>query len=78
MEKAVKSYVEKNVQTLKYSKPGQAYAVLKILRCSPAEYEDDDSFVLQNHLDQNLSISQSTELIASHFAKISQEFHPLD
>ena len=78
INKSVENYVEKYVQQLKTCQPGRAYAVLKKLSCAPGDYKDDGSFVLWSHIDNNLSIPQSTEGIASHFAKISSEYPPLD
>ena len=38
---------------------------------------DEGSFTLISHLEENLTIKESAEKIAEHFAKISQEFPPL-
>ena len=48
------------------------------MKAPPGESEDEGSFTLQTHLDQNLSTEESIEKIANFFAKISQEYPPLD
>jgi hypothetical protein len=44
----------------------------------PGDCEDECSFTLAEHLDQNLSIKESVNKIAQHFAAISQEYPPLN
>ena len=39
---------------------------------------DDGSFVLLNHLEEKLTNKEAVERISSHFAKISQQYPPLD
>ena len=49
---------------------------MKNLAAHPGESQDT-TFTLPQHLDQNLSAKQSAEIIAAHFANISQRFPPL-
>ena len=44
----------------------------------PGDCQDEGSFSLSEHLDQNLSNEESTECIATHFANIRQEFSPIN
>ena len=77
-EEAAKRYMTKNVSELKISNPGKAYQILKRMGAPPGESEQEGSFTLQNHTDENLSTEESIERIANFFAEISQEYPPLD
>ena len=44
----------------------------------PGSCNDEGTFTLQNHIEQNLSNDESIEQIAQYFADISQEYPPLD
>ena len=77
-EEAAKRYLEKNVSELKVSNPGKAYKILKRMGAHPSDCDNEGSFTLQNHIDENLSTEQSIERIANFFAEISQEYPPLD
>lgn len=77
-KKAARKYIEKNVADLKYENPGKAYSTLKKMGAAPGDCNDEGSFSLQNHLDRNLTTEQCVEEIADHFARISQEYPPLD
>ena len=72
-----KKYLTKTVNELKFSNPGKMYSILKRLGSKPSESESNGSFSLPLHLEKNLSNNQSAEIIAEHFAAISQEFSPL-
>ena len=39
--------------------------------------QDQNTFTLPNHMDRKLSPDQSVELLADHFAAISQEYDPI-
>ena len=78
MKKAAKDHLDKNVRTLKESDPGKAYATLKKMGAKPGDMLDDGSFTLLNHLEDNLTNTESVEKIANHFARISQEYPPID
>ena len=58
--------------------PGRAYRSLKKLAARPGDCSDEGSFTLSSHVDENLTSIESTERIAEHFAKISQEYPPLN
>ena len=71
-----KKYLNKNLQNIRESKPGQVFKVLKRLGAQPGDCSEGDTFSLPQH--ENLTPEQSAERIAAHFAAISQEFSPLD
>ena len=75
-QQAATSYLEKNVRSLKEDNPGQAYRSLKKLGAQPGDCSEQGSFSLSYHSD--LSTQESTDRIAQHFARISQEFLPLN
>jgi hypothetical protein len=77
-EKAAADYLAKTVRTLKEDDPGKAYRCLKKMAAQPGDNQDEGSFTLLSHLEDNLTPEQSIEKIAQHFAAISQEFLPLD
>ena len=76
-EQKATNFLEKNVTEIKNTNPSKAYSIMKKLGGIPGESENQSGFVLPNHEKQNLSIQESSEAIADHFAKISQEFPPL-
>ena len=72
-------YLQKNLDALRETNPGQAYHILKKMGAQPGDCIDaNNTFTLSNHEDDNLSEEKSAERIAEHFAAISQEFPPLD
>ena len=73
-----KKFLDRNMDALRDSKPGQAYSVLKKLGAQPGDCIDSNVFTLPSHESESLSAAQSAERIAQHFAAISQEFPPLD
>merc|ERR1712096_327187 len=75
---AALNYIERNVTELKKSNPSRAYTVLKQMGAPPGTCDDQGSFTLQNHREQNLTSEQSSEKIAQYFAQISQEYPHLD
>ena len=75
---AAKRYLKKSLESLDTLKMGQAFRVLKNLGAQPGESTDNCSFVLQSHMEANLTAEQSAEKIAAHFSAISQEFPPLN
>ena len=78
MIKAAEEYLTKNSKLLKTSNPSKAYATLKKMGAQPGEFEDEGSFTLSEHLDLDLSVKESVNRIAQHFAAISQEYPPLN
>ena len=71
-------YLNKNLDALKETKPGQAYSILKKMGAQPGDCIDSNTFSLPSHEADNLTEEQSAESIATHFAEISQQFPPLD
>ena len=53
------------------------YAAVRKLGARPGSAQDQNTFTLPNHIDRKLSPDQSVELIADHFAAISQEYDPI-
>ena len=77
-KKAAESYILKNVTELKNSNPSKAYSILKRMGAPPGDIDDQGSFTLLNHTEDNLTTEESIEQIAQYFAQISQEYPPLD
>ena len=75
---AASDYLEKSVRTLMEDDPGTAYRCLKRLAAQPGDHQDEGTFSISSHQEANLTSDQSIEKIAQHFAKISQEFIPLN
>ena len=67
----------KNVDSLMETNPGRAYSTLKRMGAQPGDCTDSSSFSLPSHLSANLTAQESAEVIADHFADISQMFPPL-
>ena len=74
----LEKYLEKSLDALRDSKPGQAYNILKKMGAMPGDCIDANTFSLPNHEQENLSTEQCAERMADHFAAISQEFRKLD
>ena len=58
-------------------KRGSSYPTLKRLGLQPGE-TTHGGFHLPQHVEQNFSSTQSAEVIAEHFTRISQEYSPLN
>ena len=71
-------YLNRNLENIKQSKPGQIFSVLKRLGAQPGECPDSNTFSLPEHENLCLSPDQSAERIAEHFASISQQYPPLN
>ena len=69
-------YLEKNVEALRDTNPGQAFSVLKKMGAMPGDCIDANTFTLPSH--DLLSDEEAAEQMAEHFASISQEFPPLE
>ena len=63
---------------MRNTNPSKMYSTLKRLGSRPGNNEESNSFSLPLHVEQGYSAEQSAELIANHFAAISQEYRPLD
>ena len=75
-KKAAQKYMRSKVDDLKEIQPGKAYSILKSMGAQPGDCADDQTFTLPGH--ENLTPQQSAEMIAEHFAAISQEYSPLN
>ena len=53
------------------------YSALRKLGARPGE-PSRNNFTLPTHVDNNLSASQSAEIMADHFATISQDYQPIN
>ena len=73
-----KKFLKKSMDTLRESNPGKAYCVLKKMGAQPGDCIDSNTFTLPNHESESLTVLQSCERIAQHFANISQEYPALD
>ena len=73
--KAKEGFMQKNIDTLKQSNPGQAYTMLKKMGAQPGECDEGNTFTLPHH--ENLSHLEAADKIAEHFARISREFPPI-
>ena len=73
-----KKYLNKNLDALRESKPGQVFSVLKMMGAQPGDCADVGSFTLPAHESETLSDEQSAERMAEYFASISRDFPPLD
>ena len=71
------NYLGKTVTELRNTNLGKMHAILKRLGARPGDSDDNLSFALLDHVRRGLTSEQSAELIAKHFAAISQEFCPL-
>ena len=76
-KKEALKYMNKNVESLKDSNPGKAFATLKRMGAKPGDCTDSNSFSLPTHINENLTAQQSAERISEHFAEISNSFPPL-
>ena len=75
---AAESYLNKNVRSLMEDDPGKAYRSYRKMSSQPGDCEDETSFTLLSHIEDNLTPTQSIERIADYFSQISQEYPPLN
>ena len=71
-------YMHKNIDELKETDPGHAYRILKRMGAQPGDCSETSTFTLPNHETEGLTAEQSAERMTNHFAKISQQFPPLN
>ena len=76
--KAAAAYLKSNVREMMEEAPGKAYRAMKKMGARPGDCDDDGSFTLSQHIDDNLTPCQSVERLADYFSAISQEYQPLD
>ena len=69
-------YLEKIKLEVTTGSRGSSYPAMKKLNLRPGD-ETQTGFQLPAHAEQNLSPSQSAEIIAQYFCRISQSFLPL-
>ena len=75
-KEAALKYTEKIQNEVLEGKRGSSYAALCKLGTNDSE-ASGTTFVLPNHVEENLTSQQSAERIASYFSSISQEYEPL-
>ena len=75
-EEALK-YLNRNLESIRDSKPGHVFSILKQLGARPGDCPESKTFSLSEHERENLSPEQSAERIATHFSAISSEYPPL-
>ena len=70
--------MDRKIEALRETKPGQAFKILKSMGAQPGEcMEDTFTFTLPGHQADGLTSKQSAERIAEYFASISAEYEPL-
>ena len=75
---AAKKFMERKIEALRETKPGQAFKILKSMGAQPGDcLEDTFTFTLPSHQADGLTNKQSAERIAEYFARISAEYEPL-
>ena len=74
LKKAAEDYLNKNVEMIKESNPGQAYNILKKLGARTGDCEEANAFHLPSY--EGLTSLEAADKIAEHFSKISCEFPP--
>ena len=76
LKKEAQKYKEKLLQDVRNGDRNSCYAALRKLGARPGE-SSGSQFTLPAHIDQSLTAGQSAELIADHFAAISQSYEPI-
>ena len=66
------------INNLLVTKPGQAYHLLRRLGARPGDTEDAGTFTLPHHAELNLTAERSADIIAQHFAEVSQRYEPIN
>ena len=77
-KREAEKFLRKQMGNLMECKPGKAYKVLKKIGSRPGECDEMSDIRLPNHENENLTDDQAAERVADYFAKISQEFPPLN
>ena len=73
----VAKYKLKIFDDVKYGNRTSTYSALRKIGVRPGD-KTSNTFYLPSHIDKNLSASQSAEIIADHFAAISQDYEPIN
>ena len=69
-------YKSKIFEEIKTGNRTSVYSALRKLGARPGD-EAPNTFTLQSHVDRGLSARDSAEIIADHFATISQQYEPI-
>ena len=69
-------YKNKILEEMKTGNRTSVYSALRKLGARPGE-EAPNTFTLPSHVDRGLSARESAEIIADHFATISQQYEPI-
>ena len=77
MKKEVLKYKDKILEDVRSGNRNSSYSALRKLGVRPGD-SSSNTFTLPAHLDYNLTAQQSAEMIANHFAAISQDYEPIN
>ena len=75
---AAEHYMRQKIDSLKESKPGKAFKILKDMGAQPGDCTDNHGFTLPSHQMEKLTPKQSANKIADYFSNISKEYPPLN
>ena len=76
LQKEIKKYKQKLSDDLRSGNRNSVYSAIRKLGARPGE-RVPRTFTLPSHADRNLSAQESAEILADHFAIISQEYDPV-
>ena len=74
-EKEALKYKEKIIDDVRNGNMNCTYSALRKLGVRPGD-TSSNTFTLPSHVDNNLTASQSAEIIADHFATNSKDYEP--
>ena len=77
LQKEIKKYKQKLSDDLRSGNRNSVYSAIRKLGARPGE-QVPRTFTLPSHADRNLSAQESAEILADHFAIISQEYDPVN
>ena len=75
---AAEHYMRQKIDSLKESKPGKDFKILKDMGAQPGDCTDNHGFTLPSHQMEKLTPKQSANKIADYFSNISKEYPPLN
>ena len=73
----ISKYNDKIIEDVKSGNRSCTYSALRKLGVRPGDPQTN-TFTLPSHEEKNLTAQQSAEIIADHFAAISQDYNPID
>ena len=73
----ISKYKDKIIEDVKSGNRSCTYSALRKLGVRPGDPQTN-TFTLPSHEEKNLTAQQSAEIIADHFAAISQDYNPID